>query len=49
MVKDSSWGFLALHSHYRNGFLPFRGGLMEQPHAYIEAMQVIDSEVHSDS
>lgn len=48
MVDPTAWGFIGLHTHYRNGFLPFRGGLMEQPNAYIEAMQIIDTEVRSE-
>ncbi len=33
---------LALHTHYKNGLLPFSGGLLDQPHIFSEAMLIIE-------
>ena len=41
MITPASREWLRLHEHYRNGILPFAGGLLDQPHAYAEAMQVL--------
>lgn len=31
-----------MYQHYRNGVMPFSGGLYEQPAVFLEAMQLID-------
>jgi len=33
---------LKLYGHYKNGILPFDGGLLKQPNFYIDAMELID-------
>ncbi len=40
--------FLRLYGHYRRGFLPLPGALFEQPHAYVEAMEIIGAHVNDD-
>jgi hypothetical protein len=42
MVTEESWLFLRLYQHYKNGILPFPGGLLEQPHVYLKAMELLD-------
>jgi len=37
--------FMRLYRHYRSGWLPYAGGLMEQPNIYLEAMETIDAQV----
>lgn len=36
---------MTLNVHYKNGYLPYRGGIMEQPAYYYQAMQVLEMEV----
>lgn len=42
MVTDQSWALLRLARHYRNHYLPFAGGLMEQPNLFLQAMEILD-------
>lgn len=42
MVTGFARECLALHQHYKNGFLPRAGGLYSQPNKYLQAMGVID-------
>ena len=39
--------FMRLFNHYKNGILPFSGGLLDQPAAWYEAMCLIDNELAS--
>jgi len=39
MVTYQSSFFLRLNGHYKNGILPYSGGLLDQPAVYIEAME----------
>ena len=48
LITDRSWMFLRLYGHYRRGFLPLRGALFEQPHVYVEAMEIIGAHVNDD-
>jgi hypothetical protein len=41
-VTQQSVALLRLFKHYRHGLLPLNGGLMDQPAAYIEAMEIIE-------
>lgn len=43
MVTEHSHALLRLWRHYRAGILPYSGGIMNQPTAYIEAMELIDA------
>jgi len=43
MVTDRSRTMLRLFRHYRNGVLINAGGLLDQPAAYVDAMDQIDS------
>lgn len=45
ITPESSW-FLRLYRHYKNHLLPHAGGLLDQPNAYLEAMEVIDAAVN---
>jgi len=40
---------LRLYSHYREGHLPMPGALMEQPNAFVEAVEIIRRAVADDS
>jgi hypothetical protein len=42
MITPQSRFLLRLHSHYRNRWLPYAGGLFEQPNYYLEAMELIN-------
>jgi len=43
MINGFSDQMIGLYWHYKNGLLPFSGGVMEQPSVYLEAMRIIDS------
>lgn len=42
LITERSHYFLRLHRHYLNGVLPVAGGLLDQPHAYVRAMSIIE-------
>jgi hypothetical protein len=41
-VTEQDVWLLEMYAHYKNGVLPFAGGLFNQPNLYVEAMGVID-------
>jgi len=41
MVTPSSNFLLSLYRHYKAGVLPHAGGLLDQPHYYTEAMEIL--------
>lgn len=43
MITPESRFWLRLYSHYKKQFLPFAGGILDQPAKYAEAMEVLDS------
>lgn len=43
MVSDESLFYIRMYKHYKNGILIKSGGLLEQPHCYLKAMELIDS------
>ena len=45
LVTSATWEQIALYQHYRKGFLLADGGLLRQPYKYLQAMQVIVSEI----
>jgi hypothetical protein len=45
-VDPAAAFYLRLYSHYKNGILWCGGGLRDQPHVYLQAMEIIDAEVH---
>ncbi len=42
-ITDKTNRFFKLYKHYQNGVLLFDGGLYDQPAAYLEAMEIIDT------
>lgn len=42
LITDRSRLFLNLHKHYKNNYLPFSGGLMDQPQLFLEAMEILE-------
>lgn len=42
MITPTSHAMLRLYRHYQNRILPFGGGLLEQPHYFIRAMDIIE-------
>jgi len=42
MITPASNTYIRLYRHYKNGILPFEGGLLDQPNPFIEAMEAID-------
>lgn len=45
MVTETSRTLLELYAHYKAGFLPFAGGLLDQPAAFSDAMTVIGGQI----
>lgn len=41
MITQESSFLLRLHAHYKQGLLPYDGGLLEQPNFYLEAMEIL--------
>lgn len=41
MITPASNFLLKLYRHYKNGVLPHAGGLLDQPHYYAEAMEIL--------
>jgi len=42
MITPASRMLLRLYGHYKARILPHAGGLLEQPHYYIEAMEILE-------
>lgn len=45
LVEAQSWAWIRMYKHYKAGYLVAGGGLLDQSAAYLEAMEVIASEV----
>lgn len=39
MITPQSRFLLRMHEHYKHRILPYKGGLLDQPHYYAEAME----------
>lgn len=48
LVSLESGDWIALHAHYKAGFLAIAGGVLDQPNAYLEAMRLIDHWIAKD-
>jgi len=46
MITAASRGLLALYGHYKNGLLPLAGGVVDQPAAFLQAMDIIGGEIN---
>jgi len=42
MISAETHRYMRLYTHYKNHFLPHAGGIADQPHHYIEAMELLD-------
>jgi len=45
-ITEESFDALSQYQFYKNGFLPFAGGFLEQPNKFIEQMRIIEAEVN---
>ena len=43
MITPQSRFFMRMYRHYKERILPFGGGLLDQPHLYAEAMEILSS------
>jgi hypothetical protein len=41
MITPQTHFLLRLFSHYKNAVLPYAGGLLDQPHFFAEAMEIL--------
>jgi len=41
MVTEDARSMLDLYKHYDNGYLPFGGGILDQPAVFAESMTII--------
>jgi hypothetical protein len=46
MISSQSEQWISLYPHYKNNSLPYSGGILEQPAAYLEVMKIIDNYVN---
>ena len=46
MITDKSRQLLRLYKHYKNQFLPVTGGILDQPNAFLQYMEIIDGLVN---
>lgn len=46
MRSELSLRMMRLYQHYQAGYLPFAGGILQQPNKLLEAMEVISATVH---
>lgn len=46
MVTNFSRVMLDMYGHYEKGYLPAGGGMLDQPNAFVEAMQIIDGQMN---
>lgn len=46
MITDRTSKFLRFFKFYKDGFLPNQGGILEQPKMFLDAIQIIDSELN---
>ncbi len=42
IVSSKSLSFLRYYQHYKNGVLPYSGGLFDQPYGFVKAMAIIE-------
>ena len=42
MATQESWFAIQLYGHYKNGFLPVAGGILDQSVKFVQAMEIID-------
>lgn len=45
MVGPDEWKLISLYRHYKNGFLPSTGGVLDQPQVFLEAMEAIETQI----
>lgn len=48
MVADWASQLLRLYIHYKNGLLPYAGGVLDQPQAFLISMEMIESNLNHD-
>ena len=46
-VDDFSVHLIGLYSHYKNGLLPFGGGLYDHPKVFLDAMSIIEARLEN--
>lgn len=46
-ITADTYRITKLYNHYKNGVLLYGGGLLEQPAAYLEAMELIETLINS--
>jgi len=44
-INPNLFQYLNLYLHYRNGYLLTTGGIIDQPYHYVQAMEIIHSEI----
>ena len=42
LINDRSLQLLMLHQHYKNGVLPYAGGIFDQYNVFVQGMSIID-------
>ena len=46
LVTDDTHRMMAMHTYYKNGYLPVAGGMLDQTEIFVRAMEVIESAIN---
>ncbi len=46
IITPFTWYLIRLYGHYKNGYMLFSGGVIDQPQKYMQAMELIDREIN---
>jgi len=41
LVSEEAWQMLSMYSHYKNGYLPFSGGIFEQSEWFLQRIELL--------
>ena len=44
LVPHETWHWIDLYQHYQSRILPYAGGVLDQPAAFMRAMQIIQDQ-----
>lgn len=47
LITTASYFYLRMYGHYKNGLLPYSGGLLDQPAVFAQAMETIEHFSHA--
>lgn len=45
LITSESYIYMQFYHHYKNGYLPVQGGILDQSSKFLEAMDIIENEI----